>query len=418
MTASDEYLRSDLTTMRAAALPAIGTNGANLTFTATAQPATAQAYKSYLGTYKSPDFLTAGEADESVLRRGADGLPVMQGTHDAQFAAIIPACVQSQPLPRPTIIFGHGLFGSAKEYLANDFVKQLAEDHCLVIIAGDFIGLTSRQLQLAPLAVNDMNRAPQIAEKLAQSIIDFISLESIARGPMAASAEFQYNGQAVIDPSKTYYIGGSLGGIMGNTFMAYDPNITKGVLAVPGGIWSMLLERSAAWFALLGAAQGSYHDPAVYELNVAFLGFAMEPYDPITTAAHVIKDPLFGNPVKNILIWYTLGDCLVTNISTEVVLREMSMDVIGPAVRTPWHVAVKEGPLASGATIYDAHPTPLPPETNTPPSEDNGTHSGINQKPSALRQVQQFLLQNQAVDECLVGGVPAPCDCAVAGACD
>lgn len=418
VTASDEYMRSDLTTMRAAALPAIGTNGANLTFTATAQPAQAMAYKSYLGTFKSPDFLTNGEADESVIRRGADGLPVMQGMRDAQFAAIIPECVQTQPLPRPTIIFGHGLFGSAKEYLSDDFVKQLAEDHCFVIVAGDFIGLTSRQLQLAPLAVNDMNRGPQIAEKLGQAVIDFIALESVTRGPMATSPEFELNGMPVIDPAKTYYVGGSLGGIMGNTFMAYDPNITKGVLAVPGGIWSMLLERSAAWFALLGAAQGSYHDPAVYELNVAFLGFAMEPYDPITTAAHVIKDPLFGNPVKRILMWYTLGDSLVTNISTEVIMREMGMDVLGPSVRTPWHVAVKDGPLANGATIFDAHPTPLPPETNQPPPQDNGTHSGINRKPPALREVEKFLIEDQIVNECKVGGVPAPCDCAVAGACD
>src|SRR5205085_4544095 len=118
----------------------------------------------------------------------------------------------------------------------------------------DFIGLTDRQLQLAPLAVNDLNKGDEIADKLAQSIVDFMALESIARGPMAQSDDFKFNGQPVIDPSKTFYIGGSLGGIMGNTFMAYDPNIKKGVLAVPGGIWSMLLERLAVWFALLGAA--------------------------------------------------------------------------------------------------------------------------------------------------------------------
>lgn len=421
VTASDEFLRSDLTTMRDKALPAIGQTGANLSFSITStEPNLATTYKRYLGTFKSPDFLTAGERDESVIRRGADGLPQNVGLRDARFAAIIPNCVTSGtvPLPRPTIIFGHGLFGSSQEYLNDDFVGKLAEDNCLVILAGDFIGLSSRQLQLAPLAVNDMNRAPQIAEKLGQAVIDFISLENVTRGPMANSPEFKFNGQAVIDPTKTFYVGGSLGGIMGNTFMAYDPNIKRGVLAVPGGIWSMLLERSAAWFALLGAAQGSYTDASVYQLVVAFLGFAMEPFDPITTAAHVIKDPLFGQPAKDILMWYTLGDCLVTNISTEVIAREMGISVIGPSVKEPWHLPPVTTPLTSGVTIYNAHPTPLPPETNQPPSEDNGTHSGINKKPPALRQVYQFLLQNQVVDECKVGGTPVPCDCAVAGACD
>lgn len=413
VTASDEFMRGDLTTMRDTALPAIGTNGAHLSFAITAtEPNIATTNKRYLGTYKSPDFLTAGETDPSILRRGADGMPEMQGMRDARFAAIIPKCVETMPLPRPTIIFGHGLFGSAKEYLSDDFVGDLANDHCFIIIAGDFIGLTSRQLQLAPLAVNDMNRGTQISEKLAQSVIDFISLENLARGPMATSNEFTFNGQAVIDPTRIFYVGGSLGGIMGNTFMSYDPNITRGVLAVPGGVWSMLLERSAAWFALLGAAQGSYKDPAVYQLVVAFLGFAMEPYDPITTAAHVIKDPMFaGQAAKEILIWYSLGDSLVTNISTEMVAREMGIKVLAPSVKSPWGLTPVPGPLTSGVTIYDEHPTPFPPDTNQPPPSDNGTHSGVNRNPAALRQIEQFLLQNKVVSECKNGSEIVACNC-------
>jgi pimeloyl-ACP methyl ester carboxylesterase len=413
-TASDDFMRSDLTTMREKALPVIGTNGAGLGFTVTStKPNIATTHKRYLGTYKAPDFLTDGEKDASILRRGADGLPTNTGLRDARFAAIIPKCVTdgTYPLPRPTVVFGHGLFGSAEEYLDDDFVGDLAQDHCLVIVAGDFIGLTSRQLQLAPLAVNDMNRGTQISEKLAQSVVDFMSLGAVARGPMAAAADFQYNGTSVIDPEKVFYIGGSLGGIMGNTLMAYDPSFKKGVLAVPGGVWSMLFERSAAWFALLGAAQGSYTDPEVYQLVVSFLGLAMEPYDPITTAAHVIKDPLFGQPAKDILIWYTIGDCLVTNISTEMVLRTMGMKVLGPSVRSPWRIDVAEGPLSSGATVYDEHPSPMPPDTNKPPSEDNGTHSGVNRNPSALRQVEQFLLQNQVVAECKSGQTVVACNC-------
>ncbi|MBS1123142.1 MAG: hypothetical protein H6Q90_5370 [Deltaproteobacteria bacterium] len=418
VTVSDDYLRTDLTAMRAAALPAIGTNAANLTFTATAQPNSEATFKRYLGTFKSPDFLTAGETDPSVMRRDASNVPQQQGLRDARFAAIVPACVTTQPLPRPTIIFGHGLFGSGEEYLNDDFIVQLAQDQCVVIIAGDFIGLTSRQFPLVPLAVNDMNRVPQITDKLAQSVIDFMSLESIARGPMAAAPEFQFNGQSVIDPANTVYFGASLGGIMGNTFMAYDPNLTRGVLAVPGANWSMLLERSTAWSLLLGASQGAYEDPAVYQLNLALeLGMGFESIDPLTTAAHVIKDPLFGNPVKNILMWYTLGDCLVTNIATEMVAREMGIQLLGPSVKSPWGLAPVEGPLANGITVYDEHPTPVPLDTNVPPTGDNGTHAGINKKPAPVRQLAQFVLQSTVVDECKVNAVAAPCDCST-GACD
>lgn len=421
VTASDAFLQNDLSVMRTAAVAAIGDNGANLTFEAEAQPPNGTSYQLYLGTFKSPNFLTDLEKDDSIIARDDTGNPKMSGMRDANFAAIIPNCVTTGnfSLPRPTVVFGHGLFGSAKEYLDDGFVQDLAEDLCVVVVAGDFIGLTSRQLTVATLAVNDMNLAPGISEKLGQSIVDFIALENAVRGPMAASPEFSFNGQPVIDTSKIYYIGGSLGGIMGNTLMAYDKNLQRGVLAVPGGVWSMLFERSNAWHLLIGSAMGSYPDLSVYQLNLAFLGMSMEPYDPITTAKHVLQDPLFDNPSKNILMWYTMGDCLVTNITTEFVLREMGMVVMAPSVKQPFGLTPMPPPMANGTMVFNDHPTPLPPDTNVPPEEDNGTHSGINRKQAAIREAQDFLLDGQIVPECKNGSAAVPCDCQADGSpCD
>lgn len=414
-TASDDFLRRDLTTMRDAAVAAMGPNGANLSFTTKDETAATGIYKAYSGTFTSPAFLTNGEEDTSVMRRDAAGLPKMDGMWNAPFAALIPDCVKTQG-PRPVIVFGHGLFGSASEYLKDGFTIDLAEKNCFVIVAGDFIGFTSRQFALAALAVNDMNRGTQVTEKLTQSIVDFITLETLAHHVFGNRPEFQYNGASVIDPTKVFYVGGSLGGIMGNTFMAYDPNITRGVLAVPGGVWSLLIERSFAWHALMGSAQGSYQDPEVYQLNLAFFGMAFEPIDPITTAAHVIKDPLPGVPTKNILIWYTLGDSLVTNISTEMVARTMGIDLLTPAVKQVWGMPGKPGPLANGVVNYNEHKEPVPSDLNIPPSADNGTHSGVNRNPSALRQVEEFLLNNQQVIQTCGGATPVACDCST-GAC-
>lgn len=420
VTVSDEFVRSDLTAMRAQALPAIGDAGANLGFSATLQPRGPGEPRQYLGTFQSPDFLTAGETDISVLRRDASGLPLASGLRDATFAAVVPDCVNDvgMELPRPTIIFGHGLFGSAEGYLSDRFVSQLAEEHCFVILAGDFIGLNERQLALAPLAVNDLNRMTQISEKLAQSVIDFIALAAIARGPMARAPEFAVNGVPAIDPARIYYVGGSLGGIMGATILAYDPHLIRGVLAVPGGNWSMLLERSSAWELLILLHQSGYPDADVHQLNLAMaLGMGLEPYDPLTTAAHLLSDPILGNPAKQILMWYAIGDSLVTNIATEMLAREMRIPLLGPSVKQPFDMGPAVGPLESAITVYDDHPTPLPYETNQP-REDNGTHAGINRKAAAMRQVARFLLAPfEATTQCQLGGAPAPCDCAT-GACD
>jgi pimeloyl-ACP methyl ester carboxylesterase len=422
VTASDAFLQTDLTTMRDTALPAMGSNGENLTFVAMPQTVIPGILDTYLGTFKSPNFLTDGENNDSIIVRDASGKPMLTGMRDANFAALVPDCVMNQPLPRPTIIFGHGLFGSAASYLTNGTVQALAMQYCFVIIAGDFIGLTDRQIQLAPLAVNDLNLGEEITEKLAQSLIDFMSLETIARGPMSKDPAFMYNGQAVIDPTQTYYVGGSLGGIMGNAFMAYDPNITRGVLAVPGGDWSLLFERSNAWSLLQGAAMGSYTNPELYQLNIALLGMYFEPYDPVTTAAHVIKDPLPGVPVKTILMWYAMGDCLVTNLSTEFIAREMGITLLAPAEKVGWGLTPTPGPLTNGINVLNDHPTPLPPDNNVPPATDNGTHSGINEKPAVLREADVFLLSpQQAIQTCGMGsdgsGTPAMCDCAT-GACN
>jgi hypothetical protein len=115
-------------------------------------------------------------------------------------------------------------------------------------------------------------------------------------------------------------------------------------------------------------------------------------------------------------MWYTIGDSLVTNISTEMVAREMGIDLLGPSVKTVWNLPAKPGPVQNGIVVYDEHPTPMPSDLNIPPAKDNGTHSGVNRNPSALRQVEAFLLQDQIIQTC-GGATPAACDCAT-GACD
>lgn len=418
VTASDDFLTEDLLSMRDAAVTAIGTAGANLTFTTEPFGGNPNLVsKAFKGTFTSPDFLTDDEEIESILRRGPDGLPQASGMRDANYAAIIPKCAETAQLPLPTIVFGHGLFGSAADYIDDGFLQTVANQLCFNIVAGDFIGLTERQITVAALAANDLNKASGITEKLAQSVIDFIALENLVRGPMRQHAEFRRGGEDIIDPARVYYLGGSLGGIMGNVFMAYDPNITRGALGVPGGAWTMLFERSIAWSALKGAAQGSYADPLQYQTLILLLGAHFEPYDPITTAARVISDPLPNTPAKQIMLYEAIGDCLVNNYSTETVVRTMGVPYVLPSVKEPWGLEGTDQPVTSGFTVYDEHPTPLPPSTtNAQPLTDNGTHSGVNKRQAVIDQVRRFVLDGELVNMCRSGKSSAPCDCST-GAC-
>jgi hypothetical protein len=107
----------------------------------------------------------------------------------------------------------------------------------------------------------------------------------------------------------------------------------------------------------------------------------------------------------------------VSNISTEMVAREMDLSMTAPTVRTAWGIPTTTAPMASGITLSDEKPTPMPADSNIPPKDDNGTHSGVNKNPANLRQVEKFLLQGVVVDECKLGSATAPCDCTT-GACD
>ncbi|MBP9204382.1 MAG: hypothetical protein KBG28_10485 [Kofleriaceae bacterium] len=414
-TASDQFLQRDLTHMRDAAMTAMGTDGANLAVTMTELPPRGT-LRRYVGTFTSPSFVTAGRDPASIIRRGAGDLPELSGTWDAAFAAVVPSCVNTMPLPRPTIIFGHGIFGSGEDYLDNSLVEQVAEDYCFIMLAGDFIGLTMTDLPLAPLAANDLNKVPRISEKLAQSVIDFIAMTQLSRGPLQTAPEFRVGANPIIDRTRTYFLGGSLGGTMGGTIMAYEPTITRGIFAVPGGNWSMLFERSTAWEILQPAAQGAYPEPEDAQMIVSLFGMQMELIDPITAGRHVLRDPLPGSPVKTILMWQAIGDSLVNNVATEMTAREFGIPVLGPSVKAPWRLDIVTGPQPSAFSIYDEHRTPLPTGFNTP-EDDNGTHSGVNDRPAILRSIEHFVNTGEAINTCVVGGNAAPCDCAT-GACD
>jgi len=82
-------------------------------------------YKRYLGTYKSPDFLTAGETDPSVLRRDGTATRRCRGcaTRSSPRSSGVrgdPAAAAPDDRVRPRSV------GSAKEYLSDNFVGSLA----------------------------------------------------------------------------------------------------------------------------------------------------------------------------------------------------------------------------------------------------------------------------------------------------
>ena len=417
VTASDAWLTRDLRAMRDQALAALEQEeelGYELREVDAGSP---HVHRRIEGTFAAPNFLTRGEEDDSIIRRSDAGRPERTGTFSAELAAIVPSCAVDADEPLPVTIFGHGLMGSAAEHLEFHELSVFAQEHCRVLIGTDWVGLTSRQISLAGQAAGDVNRGPWIAEKLAQSVVNFIALQYLVSGPLGGDDAFEVAGREILDGDDVSYMGISLGGIMGSVLMAYDKEIERGVVGVPGGPWGMLLERSLYWNVFQGPLIGAYGDQLTYQVALSFMSMAFEPYDPITTAPRVRNDPVGDTPKKQIFMYQAMGDALVPNVATEMLARSMGLPVTSPTVEQPWGLETASGPAPSALTIFDESPAPLPPESNVPPDEDNGTHTTVNFLGAVSRQVAHFFETGEVRSECSQGGEPVACDCAD-GACD
>ena len=153
-------------------------------------------------------------------------------------------------------------------------------------------------------------------DTLRQDIIDQSQLvRAIAFAPTATTT-FPVTGHTVfdkmlatgvvIDPTRVYYIGQSLGAIQGTVDVASNPRITKAVLNVGGGTVVDIFTNSPAFTAstnALLAGLGVQPGTSAYLQFLVVAKTILDPADPINFAGHLTANtlanllpPLGGNP--------------------------------------------------------------------------------------------------------------------------
>ena len=114
----------------------------------------------------------------------------------------------------------------------------------------------------ALLALNDLNKGWGFGERIFQGMVNTIALEQLLRGKLATELFVDGQGRSIVDPTRVYFLGVSLGHVLGATFFAYDPFITRGVLNVGGANWALMFERSNSWAAYGLPLKSTYDDAA------------------------------------------------------------------------------------------------------------------------------------------------------------
>lgn len=406
-TASDETATSHLTGMvaNAFALEAAGSLGYTITSTTTTPPANTLLYNEIIATVKTPQYL-ADATGKSMLVFGSDGQPAQNGLTDTSIVIHVPACAtDTTKWPLPTVVFGHGLFGSALQMLQSTVLEKIANDRCAIYIGTDWLGLSSSDVtNIVNIVSGDLNSVYLVTDRLQQAHVNANTMTRVYMNQIVKDPALQINGMPITDGKEIYYFGISLGGIEGGTFMGLNPDVVRGALNVPGCEWSLLMYRSADFGQLKTLLSVTFPDSLDAQVAIASTQSEFDYTDPATYAPHLINDPLPGVPAKRVLLQMSIGDAQVTNLSTEILAR--TIGVKGFDLELPiYGVDSVTAPLDSAYTQWDSHPSPLPPTTDTALDKDNGAHTAVFNDPMAQSQINAFMTPTgQAISVC-TGGV-------------
>lgn len=406
-TGSAEQMTENVLEMRDRALAEVGDAGMGYAITSVEPDPSAEIHKRIRGTFEVPSFLSSDDRSlpEAELVLGADGKPEKQRIASYPFEYVIPASAVDNG-PYPLLIYGHGLLGGADEVSASH-VRRFCNDKGWVCIGTDWIGLSESEATgigasaAAVEAVKDVNKFPWVGDRLQQALVNFMALVRVAKSIAADPQALLPNGSsALAAPFVVQYYGISQGGIMGMAFMAYSPDVPRGVLQVGGSAYSLMIQRSVNWNQFFPAIRNAYPDRLDQQLVMALWQPMFDRSEGSGTAfSQGAHPPLPGTGEKQVLMQIAVGDSQVTNLAADVQARTMGLPLLSPSARDVWGLETVGGGAEQAIVFWDLV-REAPPLTNATPLEDNEVHGDIRKLPENQTQTDTFLRTGVVEDTC------------------
>ncbi|MEX1366038.1 MAG: hypothetical protein AB1Z98_23120 [Nannocystaceae bacterium] len=395
---SREHTSDGMLHMRDVAFEMAGEAGPSYEILSVEEDVSPTIFRRIEGEIEVPLFLDV-PGPGGVSQLDADGVPVQNGTARYPFLVQIPYAAQDAPAA--SVMFGHGLFGSRYGADSEAF-QQFAQDANVILVSLDWIGMSDQDPTFIGLAVSsgDPSRLRMIPDRLQQSLVNFLMASRMMMTSIVDDPELEFMGQALVDPQTVHYYGGSQGGIMGGAFMALTPDVQRGVLAVPGQPYNLLLERSVNFDAFAELVAATYVDHLDQQLMLSLLQILWDRAEPSGYSRHISADPLPGTPAHDVLLLVSIGDHQVTTLGAHVMARAIGAVNIAPTNRTPWGIPEAPSPVNGSAMIE--HDFGLPPEPlgNEPMREGDDPHGELQNVPTAAVAVEHFLRTGEAVSFC------------------
>jgi hypothetical protein len=256
----------------------------------------------------------------------------------------------------PVILYQHGLGGSSFDVF---HIGNLAAPSGFATIGMSAVAHGRRG---GVFEIFNWDNMASTRDNFRESVADDLQLLRMMRNGHAAGVA-PFNQMNTDDVS---FMGISLGGILGGTFMALAPNVTDGALIVPGGHLSFELEAPGVGQAYLyqyissRAGLDPVNAPADFQIFLKpfeiLVQTGLDPADPVNYGKHVVTPgQQLGVEAKRILIQESKGDTWVPNTANEALRRAIGIpifttpqsDVVN-GVSGAWVISSAQFPSLSG----------------------------------------------------------------------
>jgi hypothetical protein len=397
-TASGGVLRDRLIAMRDAALGTVGTAGAAFTIDSIDEDWAPGIAFRVQGTFDVPMFLDQ-PGFGAQLQRDADGRPVAASTYAFPFELIVPQ--SGAQTPAPILQYGHGLLSTHEEIEGEDLVS-FAADHGYALLATDWIGLTTPDQPFIAVILEsgELENYESMFAQLSQSMVNALVLMRTGTGGLAADPTFG----AYLDPSRRYYYGISLGGIMGSLYLALSPDVERGVVDVMGAPFVTLLDRSRQFDTFFDIANAAFPDPRDVQLSLTLLQMLWDRVEPNGFLPHVSGNPLPGTPDHTVLMRLALGDHSVSNVGAEYMARTIGAPLVDQGTGEVFGLDTVAAPHTGTALVRWDFGLPPIPDCPAPPAACTDPHGALRSLDPADAQLDSFLRDGVVVVTC-PGGV-------------
>lgn len=382
-----------------------------------------------------PLFLTGAASDATLNWTGVGAAIAANGTTQREFVLLIPPSALKLAGKARLMLYGHGLLrGACDEGCVKpgdaEIFAHLANSFGVVAFGMDWWGLSKQDFGTAANVASDFNLLPRLSDKLVQAAVQPIALARTVRHQMlndpllAMTVTSPGGGLGLKVPpadakADLVYYGNSLGGIMGTTHAALNPDLARMVMNVPAGIWSLMLNRSSNFNAFFSLLAGSVPDPWTQQVLFGLSQTHWDLADPINFADHVVTTPLPQMPANRKALWpIAWGDSQVPNLGSGMLQRVAGVPLLGAPVHAWFASALDAAQPFSGPGAFvqwDAK-RGTHPAGNKLPWPDNHSHLATRWMPEFQQMVWRFLYGDGAVEQryCLVGGRDGdgklPCD--------